>query len=934
MTNAVDPYQLLKALAPLLTQDGAMKNKAQVPRISGLMNGARKLVSRCIYVNILRSTNDADLLSSFIHDGGWELLNLWLQESKESTNSAFMTDLLKVFKKLPVTIDILKKSNTAKLVKQMSKSDADEKLKLLAEEVVSEWMKVIKQSHETADSKPAASSVVKKKKKLLKKPAKTSRENSTEDGSNSPMEVTTNKKSSEKPGENSKSNNNIEERTSKKSRLSLKKPAKVEESNSNEVKKEEDKVRTGKIKRPAHTKFRSTGLEKETTLPPIKIKKKNVDPPPVNINRTSEKAVPVKREGPIFGKTLLPPEKKPKLETTTLATTKTSATSTSSSASSTTSTSPLPSSNNHGRIKLIPPKHKQVQESSNFMDALNAPAIPVRKVKMKKPKPTSPTTNKHASNPLDSLIVSSKGKDDESEDSKEAKVDPPKFRFYSSGQNEDEESDKSEKTETKDETNSATAKDTVSTSNLKLVPSKNKKCVKWRDEDKLVDVRYFEMDETERVNVNRPKDFRDAAHHEMVMEREAMKNAKLVGPGEDPGTNGGYTDLLPWRLPSLIRLLDMPVIDYGTNSVEKGLQKQREMIVLQEIYFDKKMIPETPKEPDPEPFEPKEPTRIPLEDETADSSQSTPLYSEPMLPHLNPAALPPLLHGSPQPVIPPGITLPPGLQLDNLPPAIASLVQQIPGGLAPALQGPARQGPGRPNETQPPNATITNVQNLLNSIMGNQPGEAQPSQDELTNKLRDMLEPFKSQLPGSLHGPPQPNHAGGPNFGPEGPNFGPDGPNFGADGPSFGADGPNFGPDGPNFGPDGPNFGPDGPNFGPEGWGPRGPPPGHGPGPMRGRGGVRPPFPGPGRGFYNGPQFPNGPHRFPGPGGPDMGPRGPPRGPPRGAGPRGRGRGRGGGGMSFSTRPVCRHFMTPRGCERAVNCQFYHPGVNGPPLTE
>ena len=39
-------------------------------------------------------------------------------------------------------------------------------------------------------------------------------------------------------------------------------------------------------------------------------------------------------------------------------------------------------------------------------------------------------------------------------------------------------------------------------------------------------------------------------------------------------------------------------------------------------------------------------------------------------------------------------------------------------------------------------------------------------------------------------------------------------------------------------------------------------------------------------------------------------------------------------GMSFSTRPVCRHFMTPRGCERAVNCQFYHPGVNGPPLTE
>ena len=113
--------------------------------------------------------------------------------------------------------------------------------------------------------------------------------------------------------------------------------------------------------------------------------------------------------------------------------------------------------------------------------------------------------------------------------------------------------------------------------------------------------------------------------------------------------------------------------------------------------------------------------------------------------------------------------------------------------------------------------------------------------------MSDEITPFNVIVPqGSLHGPPQPNHAGGPNFGPEGPNFGPEGPNFGPDGPNFGPDGPNFGPDGPSFGPDGPNFGPDGPNFGPEGWGPRGPPPGHGPGPMRGRGGVRPPFPGKG----------------------------------------------------------------------------------------
>lgn len=54
--------------------------------------------------------------------------------------------------------------------------------------------------------------------------------------------------------------------------------------------------------------------------------------------------------------------------------------------------------------------------------------------------------------------------------------------------------------------------------------------------------------------------------------------------------------------------------------------------------------------------------------------------------------------------------------------------------------------------------------------------------------------------------------------------------------------------------------------------------------------------------------------------------RGRGRGMQRGRGmPRGRGRGRG-------TPPVCRHFVSPRGCLRGDSCIFLHPGVNGPPL--
>ena len=56
----------------------------------------------------------------------------------------------------------------------------------------------------------------------------------------------------------------------------------------------------------------------------------------------------------------------------------------------------------------------------------------------------------------------------------------------------------------------------------------------------------------------------------------------------------------------------------------------------------------------------------------------------------------------------------------------------------------------------------------------------------------------------------------------------------------------------------------------------------------------------------------------------DMSMRGRGRGMPRGRA-RGRGRGRG-------TPPVCRHFVSKRGCLRGNTCHFLHPGVNGPPV--
>jgi len=57
--------------------------------------------------------------------------------------------------------------------------------------------------------------------------------------------------------------------------------------------------------------------------------------------------------------------------------------------------------------------------------------------------------------------------------------------------------------------------------------------------------------------------------------------------------------------------------------------------------------------------------------------------------------------------------------------------------------------------------------------------------------------------------------------------------------------------------------------------------------------------------------------------GDNMNMRGRGRGMPRGRA-RGRARGRGA--------PICRHFVSKRGCLRGSTCHFLHPGINGPPV--
>nr|7LQT_A Chain A, Serine/threonine-protein phosphatase 1 regulatory subunit 10,Myc proto-oncogene protein fusion [Rattus norvegicus] len=143
-SGPIDPKELLKGLDSFLTRDGEVKSVDGIAKIFSLMKEARKMVSRCTYLNIILQTRAPEVLVKFIDVGGYKLLNSWLTYSKTTNNIPLLQQILLTLQHLPLTVDHLKQNNTAKLVKQLSKSSEDEELRKLASVLVSDWMAVIR----------------------------------------------------------------------------------------------------------------------------------------------------------------------------------------------------------------------------------------------------------------------------------------------------------------------------------------------------------------------------------------------------------------------------------------------------------------------------------------------------------------------------------------------------------------------------------------------------------------------------------------------------------------------------------------------------------------------------------------------------------------------------------------------------------------------
>lgn len=86
---------------------------------------SKKLVSKCIYIQILKCT-ETDLLGQFMAAGGWSLAHAWLTDGIYSKNWPLVQELLELLLLCPVDVPRLQSNSAPKLVKGLSREGGNE----------------------------------------------------------------------------------------------------------------------------------------------------------------------------------------------------------------------------------------------------------------------------------------------------------------------------------------------------------------------------------------------------------------------------------------------------------------------------------------------------------------------------------------------------------------------------------------------------------------------------------------------------------------------------------------------------------------------------------------------------------------------------------------------------------------------------------------
>ncbi|WAR32020.1 PP1RA-like protein [Mya arenaria] len=745
LTDVVDPQEVLKSLDELLSPTGGMKGPEEDDEGSQLISG-----------------------------GGWETLNEWLQQAKEDENNPFIIELLKVYRQLPVTVDLLKTNKAAKTIKHLCKTEHAD-IQTVAKAIFEEWMKLVQ---------PASSEKPKKKKDKDREIDKEKDREREKDKSSS---------SSSSKSKDSKSSKDSKHRSESGHRES--RDSKDGKDEKNRDRKDRDRKDRNKDKEREKdgAKERSKKIEEENMDSSSNDSVQGGDE--VTVRKGSGLKLHIKLNG----------EK---------------------------------TEGKDGEIKKRPatvkrpPTNYEIHESTGFMESLDTKSA-VRPVKKKRRSSgaTPPTSSSgKAPNAPPSPV---------SPNTAIAKSLPSVPSFYKDTQQEAEPSPEEEKKEESIED---------SPSPTGQVTEKAEKAIEGENND---------------GNGEKERSASPTESQKGLLTTGATKvkkNKKKAVESVRRMANDHMIEQITWYRAPVV--LGRKELEYGKESKERSVQRQREAGVLQALFFSRNMLPDTPKEPEMEqPEEHEEPKVIPLEDVSGGEqllynyetnpkpvvgSKKSSNSSQPQ------KQAPPLLpnpEGQGGPGMPPD--MPPNSSAGFMPPnmALPSMGPGMPGGQPGGPMGPMGPGPiqdnqqamqgGIPGGPPPPNGpggfnvpanlnlppdlsailsqiqsqpsgpgtdpVMAQVQQILNNIMCGGSEQSIPPEMLMQMLPPGMPPPMGMPPPGpmGMRGPPPMMGNGPPGFmGPR--QMGPGPPNRFGPGPQGSWGGPNMG--GGNFG--NPNQGP------------------------------------------------------------------------------------------------------------------------------
>lgn len=391
-------------------------------------------------------------------------------------------------------------------------------------------------------------------------------------------------------------------------------------------------------------------------------------------------------------------------------------------------------------------------ESDMFMDALNASATTKKESKKRKRRISGSKDTNESSPPHTPTTPPSP--------SQESKSVP--MRFYQDTLETEEEKDKTtlpdpespSSPKEENEVMDSSEPVTLTVNGLKGIlcyhkRKGQKKNIKWKSD--LEEVQYFELDETERVNVT--KTFTDMKHLERINERDAFQKARNLS------TDDVMEEKTTWKLLIPIDCEGQIVVDYGSKSKEKEVQALRQKGTLQPLYFHKSMIPDSPFEADIESHQYIEPTMIPLDDITGNQDNVHDYRSMPWpepkgnappgtsnnvpIPQMFPPPMSQFPNNFPNPPFgmpgfPGPMGMPPQMMAQGMPPSMVPAPVPMPGNMPPGVN---------PGLMMPPDSM------MMGQDMFNGPKPMFPMPDNFNMNMQPNMFPPDFNMGQSMPGP-------------------------------------------------------------------------------------------------------------------------------------------------------------------------------------